>query len=158
MSSPMAAIAEIEKYVRVFKAFEEAKASLEVLANIELTTKEYTQVKEDLIVQVEELKKEYEQASKDVKEIKAKGKVELSKVEEVTKKTAKDILEDARSKGDSILADANAKAVEAEIAVVSLEDKSKTLSFEIKEKTKQLTELEDKIVSAKISINKILGV
>ncbi len=32
MSSPMAAIAEIEKYVRVFKAFEEAKASLEVLA------------------------------------------------------------------------------------------------------------------------------
>ena len=158
MSSPMAAIAEIEKYVRVFKAFEEAKASLEVLANIELTTKEYTQVKEDLIVQVEELKKEYEQASKDVKEIKAKGKVELSKVEEVTKKTAKDILEDARSKGDSILADANAKAVEAEIAVVSLEDKSKTLSFEIKEKMKQLTELEDKIVSAKISINKILGV
>lgn len=157
MSSPQAAIAEIEKFVKVFKAFEYAKESLETLANIEQVTKEQNKAKEVAKQELESILFAVEEAKKLLKDTKEKGKVQLEKVEQAVKDASEGKLEAAQAEALKILSEATTHAKEIEEKVFVLKNKDTELKQAIKAKEQELTALEAKLDSVKQAINKFLG-
>lgn len=156
--STKAALAEIEKYVKVFKAFENAQYSLQMLDGIEETIKNQTNIKEQLIKEVFSVKEEITQAKRTLADTLEKTKGVEQDIVRQAEDFTKAILKDAQLKAESIIASARVEESRINERVNELFKQETLLQKDIQRNTDTLKQLEEKLVKVQSSISSLLNI
>lgn len=144
-----AALSEIKKFTKVFKAFEEAENAIAVLANLDLVQRELISKQETLTTEIANLEDTKTKWISAIKQAEEKYQQVVSQGETAAEVAGKQEIANAHLKATKIVQIATEKVEEQEKKVVSLQEQSAILAKQIKEQENTLVSLETKIQSAK---------